>query len=71
MNARCDDPKQVCAKIAAPLGEFLDKARASAVPIIYTVSAAARCFGFGLQAPLAVEFGEFAHVVTLKPGSEA
>src|SRR5215467_8040589 len=39
MNARCDDPKQVCSKIAAPLGEFLDRARAAGVPIIYTVSA--------------------------------
>jgi nicotinamidase-related amidase len=42
LNARCDDPKQVCSKITAPLGEFLDKARASGVPIIYTVSAAAK-----------------------------
>ena len=42
MNARCDDPKQVCSKIAAPVGEFLEKARASAVPIINTVSAAAK-----------------------------
>jgi len=42
MNARCDDPKQVCSKIAAPLGDFLEKARAAGVPIIYTVSAAAK-----------------------------
>ena len=42
LNARCDDPKQVCSKITAPLGDFLDKARAAAVPIIYTVSAAAK-----------------------------
>src|SRR4029453_1822792 len=42
LNARCDHPKQVCSKITAPLGDFLDKARSAAVPIIYTVSAAAR-----------------------------
>jgi len=42
LNARCNDPKQVCSKITAPLGDFLDQARAAGVPIIYTVSAAAR-----------------------------
>src|ERR1700741_1592708 len=53
MNARCDDPKQVCSRIAAPLGEFLDRARAANVPIIYTVSAAAKGFPIGeLAAPL-------------------
>ena len=53
LNARCDDPKQVCSKITAPLGDFLDKARAAAVPIIYTVSAAAKGNPIGeLAAPL-------------------
>jgi nicotinamidase-related amidase len=53
MNARCDDPKQVCSKITAPLGEFLDKARAAAVPIIYTVSSSAKGKPLGeLAAPL-------------------
>ena len=42
LNARCNDPKQVCSKITAPLGDFLDQARAAGVPIIYTVSATAR-----------------------------
>jgi nicotinamidase-related amidase len=42
MNARCDDPKQVCSKIAPALGEFLERARAAAVPIVYTVSAAVK-----------------------------
>jgi nicotinamidase-related amidase len=42
LNARCDDAKQVCSKITAPLGNFLDEARAAAVPIIYTVSASAK-----------------------------
>jgi hypothetical protein len=42
LNARCDDPKQVCSKITAPLGDFLDKARTAAVPIIYSVSATAK-----------------------------
>ena len=53
LNARCDDPKQVCSKITAPLGDFLDKARAAAVPIIYTVSASAKGKAVGeLAAPL-------------------
>ena len=53
LNARCDDPKQVCSKITAPLGNFLDKARAAAVPIIYTVSAAGKGKRLGqLAAPL-------------------
>ena len=42
LNARCDDPKQVCSKITASLGEFLNNARAASVPIIYTVSASAK-----------------------------
>jgi nicotinamidase-related amidase len=42
LNARCDDPKQVCSKITVLLGDFLEKARAADVPIIYTVSAAAK-----------------------------
>jgi nicotinamidase-related amidase len=42
LNARCHDPKQVCSKITAPLGDFLEKARAAGVPIIYTVSASAK-----------------------------
>ena len=42
LNARCDDPKQVCSKITAPVGNFLEKARAAGVPVIYTVSAAAK-----------------------------
>src|SRR5262245_9864106 len=53
LNARCDDPKQVCSKITAPVGEFLDKARAAAVPIIYSVSASAKGKPIGeLAAPL-------------------
>lgn len=59
MNARCDDPKQVCSKITAPLGEFLDKARAAAVPIIYTVSSSAKGKPLGeLAAPLHRKPGE-------------
>jgi nicotinamidase-related amidase len=53
LNARCDDPKQVCSKITVPLGDFLDKARAAAVPIIYSVSASAKGKPIGeLAAPL-------------------
>ena len=45
LNARCDDPKQVCSKLTGPVGDFLDKARAAGVPIIYTVSASATGLG--------------------------
>lgn len=59
LNARCDDPKQVCSKITAPLGDFLDKARAASVPIVYTVSAAAKGQPIGeLAAPLKHKDGE-------------
>src|SRR4051812_20089578 len=59
LNARCDDPKQVCSKIAAPVGEFLDKARAAAVPIIYSVSASAKGKPIGqIAAPLKYKEGE-------------
>lgn len=59
LNARCDDPKQVCSKITAPLGDFLEKARAARVAIIYTVSAAARGKPLGeLAIPLKRKEGE-------------
>jgi nicotinamidase-related amidase len=59
MNARCDDPKQVCSKIAAPLGDLLEKARTAGVPIIYTVSAAAKGKPLGeLTIPLKKKAGE-------------
>ena len=59
LNARCEDPKQVCSKITAPLGAFLDKARAAAVPIVYTVSAAAKGKPIGeLATPLKRKEGE-------------
>ena len=59
LNARCEDPKQVCSKITAPLGEFLDRARAASVPISYTVSAAAKGKPIGqLATPLKYKEGE-------------
>src|SRR5262245_11489899 len=59
LNARCDDPKQVCSKIVAPVGDFLDKARSASVPIIYTVSASAKGKPIGeLAAPLKRKEGE-------------
>jgi len=38
LSARCQDPKEVCSKLMKPLGDFLERARACHVPIIYTVS---------------------------------
>jgi nicotinamidase-related amidase len=42
LSSRCHDPKQVCSKLMPAVGEFLEKARAAAVPIIYSVSASAK-----------------------------
>jgi nicotinamidase-related amidase len=59
LNARCEDPKQVCSKITAPVGEFLEKARAATVPIIYTVSLSAKGKPIGeLAVPLKRKEGE-------------
>jgi nicotinamidase-related amidase len=38
LHTRCHDPQQICSKLMPALGEFLEKARASSVSIVYTVS---------------------------------
>ena len=38
LSARCDDPREVCSKLTEPVGAFLERARVSSVPIIYSVS---------------------------------
>jgi nicotinamidase-related amidase len=38
LNKRCDDPKQRCSALMPGIGAFLEKARASSVPIFYSVS---------------------------------
>ena len=59
LSSRCQDPKQVCSKLMPGLGEFLEKARVSAVPIIYTVSASAKGTPLGeVAAPLRRKEGE-------------
>ncbi len=53
LSARCQDAKQVCSKLMAPLGAFLEKARAANVPILFSVSAAAKGTPLGqVAAPL-------------------
>jgi nicotinamidase-related amidase len=42
LNARCHDPKQICHQLTPRLGEFLEKARAANVLVVYSVSAAAK-----------------------------
>jgi nicotinamidase-related amidase len=42
LSARCENPNEVCSKLMKPLGNFLERARARQVPIIYTVSAHTR-----------------------------
>ncbi len=53
LSARCQDAKQVCSKLMTPLGEFLEKARAAGVPVIFSASAAAKGTPLGeVAAPL-------------------
>lgn len=53
LSARCRDAKQVCSKLVTPLGDFLEKARAAGLPIIFSVSAAAKGTPLGeVAAPL-------------------
>jgi nicotinamidase-related amidase len=42
LSRRCEDSQEVCSKLMAPLGEFLARARQASVPILYTISAAAK-----------------------------
>jgi hypothetical protein len=42
LSARCENPSEVCAQLMEPLAEFLETARKVSVPILYTISAAAR-----------------------------
>jgi nicotinamidase-related amidase len=42
MSARCEDPELTCHALLPRLADFLEKARAAAVPIIFSVSASQR-----------------------------
>lgn len=42
LSNRCHDPKEVCFQLMEPLSKFLERARQSSVPILYTISAAAK-----------------------------
>ena len=42
LSVRCENPDEVCSKLMQPLGVFLERARRAAVPIVYTISAAAK-----------------------------
>jgi len=42
LNARCENPKQVCSKLMPGVGAFLERARKASVPILYTVSDSAK-----------------------------
>lgn len=53
LHARCHDPKEICSKLTPTVGEFLEKVRASSVPIFYTVSLSAKGTPAGeISAPL-------------------
>lgn len=42
LSRRCEDPKEICSQLMESVGEFLEKTRQAAVPIFYTISAAAQ-----------------------------
>ncbi len=42
LSARCHDSKEVCSQLMEPVAEFLERARRFSVPIVFTVSAAAK-----------------------------
>ena len=42
LTIRCHDPNEICSKLMAPLGEFLERARAFQPTIVYTASATAK-----------------------------
>jgi nicotinamidase-related amidase len=59
LSSRCHDAKQVCSKLMPAMGEFLEKARAASVPIIFTVSASAKGTPLGdVASPLKRKEGE-------------
>jgi len=39
LSVRCEATDEVCNKLMSPLGDFLERARHAAVPILYTISA--------------------------------
>jgi nicotinamidase-related amidase len=52
LSVRCHDPKQICSQLMQGVGEFLERARAASVPIIYTVSEARGTPQAEIAAPL-------------------
>jgi len=42
MSTRCDDPAAECSRLLDGLAQFLDKARAAGVPVVFTVSLMAK-----------------------------
>jgi nicotinamidase-related amidase len=59
LSSRCHDPKQVCSKLMPAMAEFLEKARAASVPIIYSVSLSAKGTPLGeVASPLKRKEGE-------------
>ena len=53
LSRRCENPQEVCSKLLPLLGEFLARARRASVPIVYTISAAAKGTPLGeVAAPL-------------------
>ena len=53
LSRRCENSQEVCSKLLLSIGEFLARARRASVPIVYTISAAAKGTPLGeVAAPL-------------------
>lgn len=58
LSVRCHDPKQICSKLMLGVAEFLERARASSIAILYTVSEAKGTPQAEVAAPLKRREGE-------------
>jgi nicotinamidase-related amidase len=53
LSSRCENPNEVCGRLMEPLAKFLERARKTSVPILYTISAAGKGTPMGeVAAPL-------------------
>ncbi len=51
LSVRCNDPATPCSKLIHPVGEFLERVRATSVPIVYSISLRSRGTEMGEVAP--------------------
>ncbi len=51
LSVRCNDPATPCSELIHPVGEFLERVRATSVPIVYSISLRSRGTDMGEVAP--------------------